>query len=232
MFDRRLYKRRALCQLKGRWRLPVLLSLVTTLLTSCLLLPVLRGASSEMTMHPGHSSVQVPAVLLLAAIAACGVLMTANVGVHLRLLRTESRAAFSLFLRGMEHWYGGALGALWFTLWTSLWSLLFIIPGIVKAVSYSQMFFVLAEYPHVGVCRAMHISKVLTQGHKTDLFMQFASFAGWMVLCALTCGLGWLLLAPYMQQTFANSYGALKNEAIAGGRLCPADFAGSTASYL
>ena len=228
MFDRRLYKKKALSQLKGRWLFPIIITFVTSLLVVCLALPLVRNADIDISAHGSNINAQLstaPTLLLTLGVAICGILGTANLGVYLRLSRTESGIDFSLFLRGLERWLGGALGALWFALWTSLWSLLFFIPGIVKALSYSQMFFIIAEYPRVSVRRAMNISKIMTQGHKADLFVQAVSFAGWMFLCALTCGLGWLVLAPYMQQTFTNSYVALKNEALATGRVHPADFA-------
>lgn len=114
---------------------------------------------------------------------------------------------------------------LWFVLWVFLWMLLFVIPGIVKTFAYSQMFFVLAEYPGIGVRKAMHISKLITRGHKGDLFVMYLSFFGWMILCALSCGIGSLWLAPYMTTSFVNAYLALKNEAIATNVLSPADFA-------
>ena len=235
MFDRWLYKKKALEALKGRWRIPVLLTLVTGLLVSCLMLPALRGVTADVDTHTRYGNVHassisavlttVPTPLALVAIAATGVLALANTTVYLRLSRTLGKADFNTFLGGLEHWRTGALGALWFSLWTMLWSLLFIIPGIVKALAYSQMFFVLAENPQISARKAMHISKILTQGHKADLFVQAVSFFGWALLCNLTCGVGYLWLIPYMQQTFTYSYTALKNESLASGRLYPADFA-------
>ena len=167
----------------------------------------------------------VPFVFTFASIAITGILSTATAFVYLRLLRTESRVTFAVFLRGMENWLHGALGGLWYALWVSIWSLLFVIPGIVKAIAYSQLFFVLAENPTLSPAKAMNLSKILTQGHKMDLFVQALSFIGWILLCSLTCGIGYLWLIPYMEQTYANSYLALKNEALSTGRLCPADFA-------
>ena len=46
----------------------------------------------------------------------------------------------------------------------------------------------------------------------------------WGILACASCGIGFFWLIPYMQMTFTNSYAALKNDALASGRLCPADF--------
>ena len=226
MFDRRLYKKQAREQLKGRWKLPVLLTLLELVIISCLAEPAFHAAETDISVKSGslHFSASAPLVFTLLFFAVNGILTTAGLTVYLRLSRTERPAGFSHFLDGLERWLGAALGGLWFALWTHLWALLFVIPGIVKGIAYSQMFFVLAEHRDISPTRAMSISKVITQGHKADLFAQGLSFVGWGILACASCGIGFFWLIPYMQMTFTNSYAALKNEALASGRLCPADF--------
>ncbi len=113
---------------------------------------------------------------------------------------------------------------LWYSLWVFLWTLLFIVPGIVKAFSYSQMFFILAEYPDIGVRKAMQISKTMTKGNKGDLFVMCLSFIGWEILAALTCEIGSLWLRPYETMSFTNAYHAMKAHAIQAGDLTEEDF--------
>jgi uncharacterized membrane protein len=52
----------------------------------------------------------------------------------------------------------------------------------------------------------------MMKGHKMDLFLLWLSFIGWMLLSLLSVGLGFLLLMPYMQTTFAHFYEDLKEE--------------------
>ena len=86
------------------------------------------------------------------------------------------------------------------------------------------MFFVMIENPEIGPMKAMNISKVMTNGHKADLFVMQLSFLGWSILCCLSGGIGLVWLLPYEMTAFANAYTALKMEAINMGKLTPADF--------
>lgn len=224
MFDRPTYKKAAKKQLKGRWAFPVVMTLITAVLLS--LLGVINyggtrtgyGASVSYGVSLQENALTIPVICIL------GILTLAQTCVYLRLFRTTEKTSFGDFLSGLSHWLSGALGGLWYALWVFLWSLLFVIPGIVKAFAYSQMFFVLAENPGIGVRKAMNISKVITQGHKGDLFIMGISFFGWMLLCTLSCGIGCLWLLPYMNMTQLNAYFALKNMAIAANKITLADF--------
>ena len=87
--------------------------------------------------------------------------------------KPEEKILFGEFLKGFSLWLKGFLSILWVSLWTFLWSLLFIIPGIVKGFSYSQCFMIIAENPGISVRKALKISKTMTDGFKSDLFVMF-----------------------------------------------------------
>ena len=55
-------------------------------------------------------------------------------------------------------------------LFTFLWSLLFIVPGIIKACSYSQATLIVAENKGMSALKAINLSKAMMEGHKMDLF--------------------------------------------------------------
>lgn len=95
-------------------------------------------------------------------------------------------------------------------LFTYLWSLLLIIPGIVKAYSYSMALFILAENKGKSALECINESKELTSGHKMDLFVLSLSFIGWFLLVSITFGIAYIWVGPYMQATFANAYATLK----------------------
>ena len=98
------------------------------------------------------------------------------------------------------------------------WSLLFIIPGIVKSLSYSMIPYLLAENPSLSKERAFDISMQMMDGHKMDLFVLGLSFIGWHFLNASTFGLlGIFYVNPYMHATYAEFYSALKAEALQRG---------------
>jgi len=95
-------------------------------------------------------------------------------------------------------------------LFTFLWSLLLIIPGIVKAYAYSQAMYILAENPEIGAREALKRSEEMMQGHKMDLFVLNLSFIGWYLLGAITFGIAYIWVIPYVQATMANFYNELK----------------------
>ena len=96
------------------------------------------------------------------------------------------------------------------SLFTILWSLLFIIPGIVKAYSYSQAIYVMADNPGIGPLEAINRSKEMMKGHKMELFILELSFIGWGLLCIITFGIAAIWVGPYVSATMTNFYNAVK----------------------
>ena len=91
-------------------------------------------------------------------------------------------------------------------LFTTLWMLLFIIPGIVKGLSYAMTPFILEEHPEMTASEAIKASMRLMDGHKMDLFILGLTFIGWQILACLTMGIGFLFLNPYMNAAYAAFY--------------------------
>ena len=112
----------------------------------------------------------------------------------------------------------GAVGDFWCAfkvnffvgLFTSLWSLLFVIPGIIKGISYSMAPYILAENEGKSALECINESKAMTNGHKMELFMLSLSFIGWALLCGITFGIAAIWVIPYMQATMTNAYNYLK----------------------
>lgn len=95
-------------------------------------------------------------------------------------------------------------------LYTFLWSLLFIIPGIIKGISYSQALYIMAENPEMSAREAIRQSEQMMMGHKAEYFVLQLSFLGWLYLGVLTLGILYIWLEPYMQATMTNYYLYLK----------------------
>ncbi len=96
-------------------------------------------------------------------------------------------------------------------LFTFLWSLLFVIPGIIKALSYSMSMYILAENKGKSARECIEESKKMTDGHKMDLFVLGLSFIGWALLGSITFGIAYIWVLPYMQATYTNAYYYLKS---------------------
>lgn len=109
-------------------------------------------------------------------------------------------------------------GSLWMGLFIFLWSLLLIVPGIIKAISYSMTEYILADCPEVKAKDALKLSMRMMAGHKGEYFVLGLSFLGWMLLSVLTLGILYVFhVGPYMQSSFAEYYQEIKAEALRSG---------------
>lgn len=97
-------------------------------------------------------------------------------------------------------------------IFTFLWSLLLIIPGIIKALDYSQAYLVVLDNPDIDPMEALKESERLMKGHRLDYFILNISFIGWVILGAFTLGILYFWLIPYMSVTQMNFYNQLKEE--------------------
>ncbi|MBQ6393919.1 DUF975 family protein [Candidatus Saccharibacteria bacterium] len=98
------------------------------------------------------------------------------------------------------------------TVLTFLWTLLFIIPGIIKSISYSQAFFILAEHPKMEADEAIKRSMAMMEGHKMEYFILELSFIPWILLCILTFGIAAIYVLPYYNAAMTGFYYNLKGE--------------------
>jgi uncharacterized membrane protein len=114
----------------------------------------------------------------------------------------EVKDLFSCF----NYFAQGFLQKLLRMLYILLWSLLFIVPGIIRALSYSMTPFIMAENPEMKANDAIKASETLMHGHKADLFNFLLSFIGWYFLAVLTCGVGVFFLTPYIHAGYAAFY--------------------------
>ena len=237
MFNRKAYKEIALKQLKGRWTTPVLAALITSFILGILNLPnsisYIKNIGDTLSIFTSSSgfSIQTSSyagegntILTFIALLIEGVLSMAFINLFVVYSHTTEKQSLDTYFKGFSLWLQGFLGELWMLLWVFLWSLLFVIPGIIKAISYSQMFFILAEHPDIGVVKAMNLSKKMTKGYCGDLFVMYLSFIGWGILSLLTCGILGFWLRPYMTMSFTNAYHALKEQSFKAEILKPEDF--------
>lgn len=98
-----------------------------------------------------------------------------------------------------------------------------VVVGVIKSISYSQMYFVLAE-EKIGILRSMRISKRLTKDYLGDIFVLQLSFILWYLLAFATLGLGLFFVYPYTMVTFAEAYVFLRDDAFDKGLLDPSEF--------
>lgn len=118
----------------------------------------------------------------------------------------------------LPHLWSNIGTGLLMTVFIYLWTLLFIIPGIIKAYSYSQAFYIKAENPNIPASRAIELSKIMMNGHKWDIFYLHLSFIGWNILSLFTFGiLSIVYVLPYQNAAAAFAYEEIKADAAARG---------------
>lgn len=132
--------------------------------------------------------------------------------IHLNLVKGKVPEIANIFDGFKEKGFENSI-ILWLLIYvyTFLWSLLFIIPGIIKGLSYSMSYYILIDNPQMTPMEALKESQRITYGHKWELFVLQLSFILWNLLIPLTFGLISIYLAPYMQMTNVNFYNKIKN---------------------
>lgn len=112
---------------------------------------------------------------------------------------------FSDFVRSLSTYFVMAILIL-------LWSLLLIIPGIMKAYSYTMTFYILAEDSEIQTMDALKKSEEMMYGNRMRLFWLQMKFIGWLILALFTLGIGYFWLAPFMSTAQYKFYQDLKGE--------------------
>jgi uncharacterized membrane protein len=126
----------------------------------------------------------------------------------LKLSRDESVDLNNIF-DGFKN-FGNAIGAyILMMIIIFLGILLLIVPGIIAALALSQTYRIMKDNPSMSITDAMQKSHEMMKGHRGDYFLFNLSFIGWALLCLLTLGLGFFVLAPYVSTSNAIYYNYL-----------------------
>ena len=134
MFDRKKYKSFAKQQLQGRWGIPILMSVIITIITSIFAIPdMIRTISESANMMAAENMDQY--VLAMSELSASstsfistiiqtivsGILSIASLNVYIQMTRSPEPVSFSLFIEGLNNWFRATLATLWQFLWVFLW---------------------------------------------------------------------------------------------------------------
>lgn len=166
----------------------------------CLIVMIITGACSF-----------VPFAGAVGALILAGPLNFGIAYVFLKLARTGEEIVVGDIFEGFKSDFGGTiLLTIMIGIFTFLWSLLFVIPGIVKAYSYSMAYYIKVDHPEYDWHQCINASKEMMNGHKADLFVLDLSFIGWIIVGSCLCGVGLLWVEPYMESARANFYESIK----------------------
>lgn len=131
--------------------------------------------------------------------------------VYLGLTEGKKAEVGTLF-QGFQYFGKSILLMLLIAIFTFLWTLLLWIPGIIKGLSYSMAYYVMADNPQMTAREALNESKAIMHGHKWDLFVLYLSFIPWILLVCVTFGIAAIYVVPYQSTTIANFYQNIKRQ--------------------
>lgn len=202
------YKDRALSVLEGNWSTMVLLTFLYIVIAE----GVFRALTltCQLLWHAPEaklagSLLSIPITLVLLPV------QWSYVASFLRLRNGEQVKVNNLFDCFKDYTRIFVTKLLQF-IYTMLWTMLFIVPGVMKSYSYAMTDFILLDDPTISDDKAIDKSMKMMEGHRMELFMLDLSFIGWALLAILTCGLGFLLLSPYVNAAHAEFYEDLKQQ--------------------
>lgn len=259
MWDRSIIKSNAKLALRGRYGVAYGVCIVAALISGAfgfLTAPVMANYRILVQSYERNLTAIVAQSGMVNLISAGSCLFTIFVGIPLTvgvarffLQNRYGRTDFQLLFSGFSLNYLGCVGALFVTyLFIGLWSLLLLIPGIIKALEYSMVPFILADNPYIPGSRARELSRQLTRGEKGSIFILALSFLGWFLLASIPAGivmaaldpLGFLgfiesfksifltacitLVVPYMSASFTELYIFLRDRAVQSGQVSPGEF--------
>lgn len=198
------YKNRALASLSGKWDKAIIATIIYLIITI--------GVSQVITI-PFSSSIAGSGSASFLWTVLCFPLLWGYTVFFLNIIREKKidwDSIFDAYKNGEWKRIGGTY--LLYYIYVILWTLLLVIPGIIKALSYSMTPFILQDDPTISGNAAIEKSMRMMDGHKMDLFWLFLSFIGWIILSIMTFGIGFILLEPYINTSVAHFYEDLKEQ--------------------
>ncbi|TCP21932.1 putative membrane protein [Scopulibacillus darangshiensis] len=206
-------KRDARAALKGQWGFAVLVSFLALFIYSAVPIVIESIISGGFWDFIYDETALSAALGYILPIFLFPILM-GHYWVYLSMVRRENvevKGIFKPFTTSLQYWKSVGVSFL-VNIYIMLWMLLFIIPGIIKGIAYSQVYFILKDHPDIQVNDAVTMSRRMMDGYKGKYFLMQLSFIGWWILSILTLGIGLFWLVPYIMASTASFYENLKLE--------------------
>jgi uncharacterized membrane protein len=127
----------------------------------------------------------------------------------LKLVR-QAEPEFEDLFSGFQHWAKVTWASIVYFVRVLLWLLLLVIPGLIKFVAYSQLWYVLQDEPQRSAREALKRSEELMNGHKWE-YVALILWCTMLVLASiftLFIGLFWFM--PWIAAAQAQFYQEVK----------------------
>jgi uncharacterized membrane protein len=192
------YKDRAIASLSGKWGVAAIATLIY--------LVIFGGIEGTVKYFEMSSFGTIIQILLFPLAWGFTIMFLENIR------HEENGMDIGIMFDGFKDYIRILLTSLLMNIYIVLWSLLLVVPGIIKAYSYSMTYYILKDDPDLKYNSAIEKSMRMMEGHKMDLFLLDLSMIGWLFLSIITFGIGFLFLAPYNETAHAHFYEDLKVE--------------------
>lgn len=190
-------KQNAKNQLKNNWKVAIGIIIVSAIIS---FIPNILSNNESLFMSI-ITSIIILAITAPLSIGKCKFFIN---------LANESNPKFSDLWYGFNNILKAVLVTLLVGIIVFIGTILLIIPGIILAFRYSQVYYIMAENPEISVMDCLKESARIMKGHKINLFILQLSFIGWAILMVITCGIAGLYVLPYYNATLSNFYLAIK----------------------
>lgn len=151
----------AQASLKGKWGVIIGAILINTIIT---------GACFKL-----------PYVARFAWLVINGPLELGMAILALSVCRNED-SKIELLFKGFNHFVTALVAYLLRLIYVILWSLLFIVPGIIKALSYSMTMYIIADDRTISAQAAITKSKKMMEGNKGRYFLLMLRFISVLII--------------------------------------------------
>ena len=128
----------------------------------------------------------------------------------LKIYRDNNPEVENLFIPFKTNWVNSILAYFMMGVLIFVGFILLIIPGIIAALMFSQVFFIMGEDKEIQAYDALVKSMNLMKGYKWKFFRILLRLMGLAILCIFTLGIGFIWLAPYQNVVYAKFYDDIK----------------------
>ncbi len=171
-----------------------------------ILIEIIFGVILTATGVESNSSTEAILNLILSFVIA-----PLSVGVYVYMLNFVRKKSYNIqdLFSQLKNFIPIILITFLVSLFISLWSILLIIPGIIVALGYSMVVYLIAD-GSIDVWGTLKKSKDMMKGFKWDYLVFNLSFIGWIILGALTFGVAFIYVIPYINIANTLYYEELK----------------------
>lgn len=202
MSDRQELKKNAREKLKGNLLMPFLAVLIVSLITGAL-------NSGYVIKNSDGTVSAVGSISSLVDVIISGFLSFGLASYFLKFIRSGKTELESLF-DGTKNIGACIIAGLLSSVIIAVGFILLIVPGIIAALRLSMTFYILVDNPDMSATDAMKRSNELMKGRCGELFMMHLSFILWYLGVAVTAGILYIYVGPYVATALAMYYDKIK----------------------